>query len=58
MHALRLFAVGAAIGGLIAAVMLDRIGRKITVAGFYLLAALSMLTMAAKASAKPMASMA
>jgi MFS family permease len=38
--------VGAAIGGLIAAVMLDKLGRKITVAGFYLLAALSMFIMA------------
>lgn len=38
--------VGAALGGLIAAFMLDKAGRKATVAGFYLLAALSMLTMA------------
>jgi MFS family permease len=43
--------VGAAIGGMIAAVMLDRIGRKVTVAGFYLLAALSMLTMASATAA-------
>ena len=35
--------VGAAIGGLIAAVMLDRAGRKVTVTAFYLLAAGSML---------------
>jgi len=38
--------VGAAIGGLIAAYLLDRAGRKATVAGFYLLAAASMLGMA------------
>ena len=38
--------VGAGIGGLIAAWMLDRAGRKATVTGFYLLAALSMLAMA------------
>lgn len=37
--------VGAAIGGLIAAVLLDKAGRKITVTGFYVLAALSMLVM-------------
>ncbi|HVB81560.1 MAG TPA: MFS transporter [Candidatus Binataceae bacterium] len=36
---------GAAAGGLIAAVMLDKAGRKVTVTGFYLLAALSMLVM-------------
>lgn len=38
--------VGAAIGGVIAAVLLDKLGRKVTVAGFYLLAALSMFIMA------------
>lgn len=38
--------VGAAIGGLIAAYLLDRAGRKTTVAGFYLLASASMLGMA------------
>ena len=35
--------VGAAIGGLIAAALLDTAGRKITVTGFYVLAAASML---------------
>jgi MFS family permease len=43
--------VGAAIGGLIVAVMLDRVGRKVTVAGFYFLAALSMLAMASATAA-------
>ena len=37
--------VGAAVGGLIAAALLDKAGRKITVTGFYVLAALSMLVM-------------
>ncbi|HVA35438.1 MAG TPA: MFS transporter [Stellaceae bacterium] len=38
--------VGAAAGGAIAALMLDKVGRKATVTGFYLLAAMSMLAMA------------
>ena len=38
--------VGAAAGGAIAALMLDKVGRKATVTGFYLLAATSMLAMA------------
>lgn len=37
--------IGAAVGGLIAAVGLDKFGRKLTVMGFYALAALSMLYM-------------
>jgi MFS family permease len=37
--------VGAAVGGLIAAVALDKLGRKATVTGFYALAALSMIYM-------------
>jgi MFS family permease len=48
--------VGAAIGGLIAAFMLDKSGRKVTVAGFYLLAALSMFIMAGAAAAGSAAS--
>ncbi|HZB91513.1 MAG TPA: MFS transporter [Stellaceae bacterium] len=42
---------GAAIGGVIAAVMLDKVGRKVTVAGFYSLAALSMFLMASATAA-------
>jgi MFS family permease len=42
--------VGAAIGGLIAAVLLDKAGRKVTVTGFYVLAALSMLVMSRAAT--------
>ncbi len=37
--------LGAAVGGVAAAVLLDRLGRKTTVTGFYFLAALSMLAM-------------
>ncbi len=37
--------VGAGIGGLVAAALLDRAGRKVTVTGFYLIAAASMLVM-------------
>lgn len=37
--------VGAAVGGLIAAALLDTAGRKVTVTGFYLLAAVSMVIM-------------
>ncbi|HLI11259.1 MAG TPA: MFS transporter [Alphaproteobacteria bacterium] len=43
--------VGAAVGGLIAAYLLDKAGRKATVAGFYLLAALAMLSMASATAA-------
>lgn len=39
--------LGAAAGGLIAAAMLDKAGRKVTVTGFYLLAAASMVVMEA-----------
>lgn len=37
--------VGAAVGGLVAAAMLDRAGRKVTVTGFYVLAAAAMVAM-------------
>jgi len=39
--------VGAAVGGGVAAILLDRVGRKVTVTGFYVLAASSMLYMGA-----------
>lgn len=43
--------IGAAVGGILAAFGLDRLGRKPTVTGFYLLAAVSMLGMGAAAMA-------
>src|SRR6202022_4257059 len=39
--------VGALIGGIVAAVLLDKIGRKITVPAFYALAAIGVLLLAA-----------
>ena len=39
--------LGALVGGIVAAVLLDKIGRKITVPSFYILAALGVLLLAA-----------
>lgn len=44
--------VGAAIGGLISAALLDRVGRKFTVTAFYVLAAVSMLVLSWAASSE------
>lgn len=47
--------LGAAIGGLVAAALLDKVGRKFTVTAFYLLAAVSMLALSRAALSESVA---